>query len=183
MEEEAVVENIIIYIPVAEDTEGGTPMLNSKGLKMAPPPNPKAPEAQPPKKAKNTSFFTVFLSKRISESTIPTLNLSLSLYSSLILLMQKKVTPAHNTQKASIIVQSIQLHLEIPTREGTLLLPLRRETLIKAIRITEQMRCLSHYIFVLSFSRIFYSLFHSILFVFWEAVPDLLILSMLFYSS
>ncbi len=45
------VENIIIYIPVADETGGGTPKLKSKGLKIAPPPRPNAPETQPPIRA------------------------------------------------------------------------------------------------------------------------------------
>ncbi len=53
---EPAVENMIIYIPVEDATAGGTPMLSNKGLKMAPPPKPSAPETQPPKRAKMTNF-------------------------------------------------------------------------------------------------------------------------------
>ena len=53
------VENKIIYIPVEEATEGGTPMLNNKGLKIAPPPKPRAPDTQPPRAAKITNYVIV----------------------------------------------------------------------------------------------------------------------------
>ena len=53
---EAPVENIIMYIPVAEDTYGGIPKLRSNGLKMLPPPIPRAPDIRPPAKAKNKSL-------------------------------------------------------------------------------------------------------------------------------
>ena len=56
--DELKVENIIMYIPVTEATWGGTPMLNSRGLKMTPPPKPRAPEIQPPKKANISSLTT-----------------------------------------------------------------------------------------------------------------------------
>jgi hypothetical protein len=56
---EAVVENIIMYIPVADDTAGGTPILKSSGLNIAPPPSPRAPETHPPRNAKITSLVTV----------------------------------------------------------------------------------------------------------------------------
>ena len=42
-----------MYIPVAVETEGGTPRLIISGLKMEPPPKPRAPPTQPPTKAKN----------------------------------------------------------------------------------------------------------------------------------
>ena len=51
MNEEANVENMIIYIPVEVDTVGGTPSSIIRGLKTLPPPSPKAPETQPPMKA------------------------------------------------------------------------------------------------------------------------------------
>lgn len=56
MKLDPVVENRIINIPVAEETEGVTPILSKTGLKMTPPPRPNAPETQPPRKAKMQSF-------------------------------------------------------------------------------------------------------------------------------
>lgn len=55
------VENIIMYIPVADETGGGTPKLNKRGLKIAPPPKPRAPETQPPIKANISSLDNDYL--------------------------------------------------------------------------------------------------------------------------
>ena len=71
-------------MPVADDTFGGTPKLSNNGLNMAPPPNPKAPDTQPPRNANVTSFTTAYLSNLISLCEIPRLNLILSAYSFLI---------------------------------------------------------------------------------------------------
>jgi len=57
---EAPVENIIIYIPVAEATCGGTPKLNRRGLKTDPPPMPRAPDIQPPIKENDKSLKSFF---------------------------------------------------------------------------------------------------------------------------
>ena len=50
---------MIMYIPVDEATLGGTPKLRSRGLKIDPPPRPKAPETQPPMNEIEISF-TIF---------------------------------------------------------------------------------------------------------------------------
>lgn len=41
------VAKIIMYMPVEDATDGGTPKLRSKGLKTAPPPSPNAPDTHP----------------------------------------------------------------------------------------------------------------------------------------
>ena len=68
---EPAVEKIIMYIPVDDDTFGGTPMLKRIGLNIAPAPKPKAPDTMPPKNARINNFRRVFLLKRKSLSTIP----------------------------------------------------------------------------------------------------------------
>ncbi len=50
------VEKRIMYIPVAEATDGGTPMLSRRGLNIAPPPRPKAPLTHPPRNANITNL-------------------------------------------------------------------------------------------------------------------------------
>ena len=57
--EEPAVENMIIYMPVEEATAGGTPRLSRRGLKMAPPPSPRAPETHPPSRAKITNLASM----------------------------------------------------------------------------------------------------------------------------
>ena len=56
---EPEVENRIMYIPVAEATEGRTPKLKRIGLKIAPPPRPNAPDMNPPRNAKMTNFRSI----------------------------------------------------------------------------------------------------------------------------
>jgi hypothetical protein len=83
---EEVVENIDIYMAVAEETAGGKPILNKRGPNIEAPPRPKAPEMNPPKKPKITSFTRVFPINLTSLSIIPYPNLSLSSYSLLTIL-------------------------------------------------------------------------------------------------
>lgn len=52
----APVEKMIIYIPVADATFGGTPIERRSGLKIEPPPSPRAPETQPPTNEKMRSL-------------------------------------------------------------------------------------------------------------------------------
>ena len=52
----APVDQIIMYIPVAEATIGGHPKLSNNGLKIDPPPRPRAPDTQPPKNEKIMSL-------------------------------------------------------------------------------------------------------------------------------
>ena len=68
---EPAVESIIKYIPVEEETVGGTPILKRIGLNMAPPPKPSAPAVHPPINAKNRSFRRFFPFNIISLSANP----------------------------------------------------------------------------------------------------------------
>lgn len=72
MKQELEEENSIIYIPVAEATEGRTPRLKSKGLKIVPPPKPSAPDINPPKKAKKTNLRTTVIVSLRSLGARPT---------------------------------------------------------------------------------------------------------------
>lgn len=45
------------YIPVAELTLGGTPMPIKYGLKMTPPPKPRAPATKPPPNPRSETFL------------------------------------------------------------------------------------------------------------------------------
>lgn len=72
MKQELEEENSIIYIPVAEATEGRTPRLKSKGLKIVPPPKPSAPDINPPKKAKKTNLRTTIIVSLRSLGARPT---------------------------------------------------------------------------------------------------------------
>jgi len=72
MKQELEEENSIMYIPVAEATEGRTPRLKSKGLKIVPPPKPSAPDINPPKKAKKTNLRTTVIVSLRSLGARPT---------------------------------------------------------------------------------------------------------------
>ena len=65
----AILLKVTRYIPVADETFGGTPIESNKGLKIEPPPSPRAPATQPPAKAKNNISQRVFPSNLRSLST------------------------------------------------------------------------------------------------------------------
>jgi len=65
-----ILENVIMYIPVAEDTLGGTPRPINNGLNITPPPNPSAPATQPALKPRARIFLITIPSKTKSDSTI-----------------------------------------------------------------------------------------------------------------
>jgi hypothetical protein len=74
-------ENKIMYIPVADATEGYTPRLKRSGLKIAPPPSPRAPDINPPKNAKVTNLRRTERSNLRSLGAIPAPTLNLRAYS------------------------------------------------------------------------------------------------------
>lgn len=55
----AIFEYIIKYIPVADDTLGGTPIPIKYGLKMTPPPSPSAPATNPPPNPRYDTFLNI----------------------------------------------------------------------------------------------------------------------------
>jgi hypothetical protein len=62
---------MIMYMPEAEATLGGSPMLSNRGLKMAPPPRPRAPETNPPRNEKISSFLRLLPYMEISQLANP----------------------------------------------------------------------------------------------------------------
>ncbi len=125
---ELKVEKSIIYIPVPEDTEGGTPILKSKGLKMAPPPRPRAPDTQPPRVANITSLVTVFFVNLRSESTKPFPTFSLSYYSLVTILIDRKVTKQHTAMNEKKKNHPRALQVLIPMIDLDVFPPLRSVT-------------------------------------------------------
>lgn len=63
--------NIIMYIPVVVATLGGAPKLINSGLKIIPPPSPKAPDIHPPIKEKIINFTKFLPPKSISPEVTP----------------------------------------------------------------------------------------------------------------
>ena len=74
-------EKSIMYMLVAETTEGSMPMLRSMGLKIAPPPRPRAPDIKPPRKAKVINLKRALGIILMSLGAMPAPSLSLSYYS------------------------------------------------------------------------------------------------------
>ena len=102
-----LVENNIIYIPVAPDTEGGTPKLKSKGLNIAPPPNPSAPDTHPPRKAKTINFRRICFVRMTSLGAIPKPTLIFKAWVFITLVMENIVIAVQNTIKVISITQSV----------------------------------------------------------------------------
>lgn len=108
---EAPVENIIMNIPVEVETDGGTPSDIIKGLKMEPPPRPKAPPTHPPNKAprsKESSWLPPYL---ISLSIRPIPAFILRAYSLLFQIRPIILIMTIMSTKTPNIVQSNVLHL------------------------------------------------------------------------
>jgi hypothetical protein len=125
---EPIVENKIIYIPVAEATAGGTPYPSKRGLKIAPPLKPKQPEAHPPTKAVTTRDLTVFLWNLISLAISPFPTLVLRACSAIIRFTATKDTAIQITMNKENRIQSTGPQCSI---EGMIdlfdLLPLSKE--------------------------------------------------------
>jgi hypothetical protein len=134
-----------MYIPVDDATEGGTPILNRSGLKMAPPPKPKAPDTHPPRKANITNFITTDLTNLISLLDIPLLYLTLSLYSWFAVLIPTNVTQKQIPMYIACTNQSRNWHLVIPTIDGEFEFPLSKPTSIYAIKTEKHRPCFFHY--------------------------------------
>ncbi len=78
-------ENKIMYIPVADATEGKIPRLSNKGLNIAPPPSPSAPDINPPRKANVTNLKSTLRCNFRSLGAIPAPTLVFKAYSYLTL--------------------------------------------------------------------------------------------------
>lgn len=138
-----IVENKIMYIPVAEATEGGTPWLSKSGLNMAPPLRPKHPEAHPPINAVITTDLTVFLLNLISLGIKPLPTLVLRAYSAIILLMAITETVKQIAAYKATRIQSATP--QCSTSPLVDLLPLIALMIIWEIKTIRQVICLSHY--------------------------------------
>lgn len=108
---EAPVENMIMNIPVEVETDGGTPSEIIKGLKIEPPPRPKAPPTHPPNKAPRSNDINWLPPYRISLSMRPIPALILSAYSFLFQTKPIALIMIIITTKTPNIVQSKVLHL------------------------------------------------------------------------
>jgi len=138
-------ENEIIYIEVAVATEGGTPSPIKSGLKMFPPPMPRAPETHPPNNDQPISYRAFDPSISISHFYRIFAFLFCS-YSFLTFLKEKLVRNRQKQKNRNSMNQSRNEHLPIPIRDGKLLFPLRVFVITMPKRRLRQMICLSHYL-------------------------------------
>ena len=135
-----------MYIPVAEATEGCTPRLSNKGLKMAPPPRPKAPDINPPRKAKVTNLIKTEALSFKSLDTIPAPTLVFKAYSFRTLFTAKNVRIMQYTINARRMPQSSSLHRYIPIKDSNFLLPRNMFTTKTPVRQAKLRACLFHYL-------------------------------------
>jgi hypothetical protein len=112
-----------MYMPVAELTCGGTPILKSSGLNMLPPPIPSAPDTQPPisEKTINLIIFgfvsSISLLLRVPYSF-------LSSYSLFCDLTEYNVNKKHILTNTNIPNQSSPEHILMPKTLGFTFEPL-----------------------------------------------------------
>lgn len=135
---------MIIYIPVEVDTVGGTPIDIIRGLKMLPPPRPRAPEIHPPRKAKTSRMTSYLPSNLISPSTIGCPILILSACSLLLILTPIMLKHKAMTTKIAKILQSRAPHGSAPSKEGDFLDPRNMLTSKAKIIIPQANKCLGH---------------------------------------
>ena len=110
--EAAVVENITRYIPEDEETLGGTPIPIKYGLKMVPPPRPRAPATKPPKNPKIKSFLRSDPSKARSLLAMLMLSYFLLRPYSYAMFFTEMYTPIPiRIKNTTIVIQSAAEHL------------------------------------------------------------------------
>jgi hypothetical protein len=125
-----------MYIPVAEETLGGTPRLIKSGLKITPPPRPKAPATHPPPKPRPRTILKVFPSKIRSFSARCTLSNSLlSFYSENTNLTPTKTKHIIKIMNTIIRIQSPAEHFSKPGE------PLRKLITIRSINSKKFIPC------------------------------------------
>lgn len=108
---EAILEYMIRYIPVAELTFGGTPMPIKYGLKMTPPPKPRAPATKPPPNPRRETFLRIVPVKTRSLGTrLISLYFFFKSYSFATILTAKYRVITMATKNAVIVNQSPSEH-------------------------------------------------------------------------
>jgi hypothetical protein len=107
----ATFEYMIRYIPVADETFGGTPIPIRYGLKITPPPSPRAPATKPPPNPSNYTYLNTGPLNTKSLLTKFTLSYFYLSFCSedTILTAKARATPI-NTTKELIVIQSAAVH-------------------------------------------------------------------------
>lgn len=126
-----------MYIPVADATFGGTPIDSNNGLKMEPPPRPRAPDTHPPTKEKTMSLTNYEPSSLTSLLPRPAPYFILSICSLLTILTAIKQSAIQIKRYTTKLVQSYQEHVSTPKIDLLFLLPLTRLTTTKIKKINK----------------------------------------------
>ena len=158
MRHAAIFEKVIKYIPVAEETFGGTPICKRRGLKITPPPNPRAPATQPPPKPKHSTLKRIFPWKRRSLGTILTFPYFLfKSYS------KADIFTAATTTKIIIIMKSESV-VQSPAEHFGNTYPLRKLIVIKKAKEEKLIACFLQIPWLYSYLTNVLSLFSSLSF-------------------
>lgn len=154
-------ENIIIYLLVEAAGEGAIPNESNTGLKMDPPPSPKAPDTHPPMKPYNSNFIRIIPVALISLSQRPLLYFVLSFNSLFIINTARIVTQILNMMYPRMANISLYAHFTIPIGETKDELPLSIVTSTKRSKVTMFRPYFMYYKWVPSFLIIKSKLFSS----------------------
>ena len=141
---EAAVEHITMYMAVELETIGGTPIAIISGLKIEPPPKPRAPLTQPPTKAKKSNRPSCLPLYRMSESTIPRPTFCLRAYSLRLIDSPSIESVSIEQTKIAKIAQSAVLHFCSFRIEGFFLLPRRKLATTDSKIVISAIRCFVH---------------------------------------
>jgi hypothetical protein len=117
-----------MYIPEADATLGGTFRLRSSGLKIEPPPKPKAPATKPPSNEKTRMKARLLPLRSITPSASPPPYLRLMSYSYYSQRTLYAVMPKQIAKKIPSDDQSLAEQTSTPNTEGVLLDPRHRFT-------------------------------------------------------
>mmetsp|Transcript_12568 Transcript_12568/g.17342 ORF Transcript_12568/g.17342 Transcript_12568/m.17342 type:complete len:204 (+) Transcript_12568:313-924(+) len=142
--QDAIFEKLTRYMPVADDTTGGTPRARSAGLKIAPPPRPRAPATQPPIKPINKTLTRVLPFILTSDGTMLTLYFSFRAYSLALMTTAIQVKRTQISTKMTVMTYSIAEHFSTPIIESIDELPLNKFIMIKMMSSRMLRPCLIH---------------------------------------
>ena len=141
-------EYITRNVTVEPVTAGGIPKLSKTGLKMTPPPSPKAPAIHPPIRDIANNLLVIVNENLRSLLQIPLLYLILKNYSCFTLLYALNVIPKQATTKTRHMPKSYHSHFSYPSdtkRDGLDFEPLIKLVVSYIENAARHIKCLSHY--------------------------------------
>ena len=133
-----------MYMLVELDTIGGTPSEIITGLKIEPPPRPRAPLVHPPRTENKIIIAIYFASQRMSESTRPLPTFCFSSCSRRLIISPIRLRLTISITKMLNMIQSSGLHFCNLRIDGDFLEPLRKVTVIESNIVITAIKCLNH---------------------------------------